>query len=395
MVDKSYDAYESLSFKQIIDMIASNKWILLLFFGLPMIFISFIYHFQESSNFKIKTVIKPISTSEFVKYEFFNNFSKKSKGFHFTIANDMTSLNFDLNLINELKLKGSEEQREISLQQIYLEELFNIQNIKNLLNKHKLFSKEGISDNEYDEKLNEFINDFKLTKIKNKNIDKYFINNYVLEARYNNKNKWLKFIEDLHITTNEKVRNIVIAKHNNIIKSLKNDTAIKVQMLKYEIESRKKSLNLINTNRIRFLKEQAEIARKLNIAGNIESKLNLEMPIQENSPYYYRGYESIETEIQFIRSRNKLNLFFNSELIDLQSQLDTLLDDPYVINFEKTFNTTPLTSKNFFKAAEFLVSSSSYEEDKTQSLITFLSGLIGLFTGIIYLFTRNFYNNKD
>ena len=394
MLDKSYDDYDSFNFKQIIDIITSNKWKLLLFSALPMVFVFVIFHFQESPNFKVKTVIKPIPTSEFVKYEYFNNFSKKNYGTFFTIANDREEKIFKTEeIVNENYIL--QKQNQISLQQIYLEELFNVRNIKHLLNKYKLFSKKGVSENEYNEKIKKFINKFKLTQIQSKYVDKYFENNYVLEAEYNNKKKWLEFIENLHITTNEKVRNIIITKHKNIIKSLKNDNAINVQMLKNEIESRKKSFYLIDMNRIRFLQEQAEIARKLNIAGNVESKLNLEMAIQENSPYYYRGYESIEKEIELIQSRNKKNIFFNDELVELQSRLKNLIDNFNTINYEKTFNTTPFTSKENFVAAEFLISTGTYEENKTELLVIFLSGLIGLFTGIIYLFTRNFYYNNN
>ena len=52
-------------------------------------------------------------------------------------------------------------------------------------------------------------------------------------------------------------------------------------------------------------------------------------------------------------------------------------------------------SKKQFKAADLLISSITYEEDKTHILVMFLSGLMGFFIGVIYLFTRNFYNNND
>ena len=75
-------------------------------------------------------------------------------------------------------------------------------------------------------------------------------------------------------------------------------------------------------NRLAFLREQALIARKLNIANNTLEVENFSTPsgvisnVQTATPYYMRGYSMIEKEIELIETRTNKDAF-TENLLDL------------------------------------------------------------------------------
>lgn len=116
-------------------------------------------------------------------------------------------------------------------------------------------------------------------------------------------------------------------------------------------------------NRLAFLKEQAAIARALDIPKNtIEAQTfgaqnSLVANVKTDSPFYLRGYEAIEKEIELINSRIEKKPFING-LIELEQKERELLQD-------KTLERADL-KKNFLDSLIALEQEKrKLEQDKT------------------------------
>ena len=100
-----------------------------------------------------------------------------------------------------------------------------------------------------------------------------------------------------------------------------------------------------------YLKEQAEIARELGSKSTVEAQLMSVQNIMMNSklatPYYLKGYEAIEKEIQLIQSREETNAFIDG-IVEKESKIMNLRTDKSVDRIKELFEKTPkLTVKIF------------------------------------------------
>lgn len=88
-------------------------------------------------------------------------------------------------------------------------------------------------------------------------------------------------------------------------------------------------------NRVAFLREQAEIARALGVAKNtIEAQTfaagsGIVASVEKETPFYLRGYEAIEKEIELIESRDEKQAFVPG-LLELEQKRRKLLQDQTV-----------------------------------------------------------------
>ena len=93
-------------------------------------------------------------------------------------------------------------------------------------------------------------------------------------------------------------------------------------------------------NRLAFLREQAEIARKLGVAKNtIEAQTfatqsGVVANVQSDTPFYLRGYEAIDKEIELIESREDKKAFV-SGLLELEQKQREILQDQTLARAEQ------------------------------------------------------------
>ena len=93
-------------------------------------------------------------------------------------------------------------------------------------------------------------------------------------------------------------------------------------------------------NRLAFLREQAEIARKLGVAKNtIEAQTfatqsGVVANVQSDTPFYLRGYEAIDKEIELIESREDKKAFV-SGLLELEQKQRQILQDQTLARAEQ------------------------------------------------------------
>ena len=170
--------------------------------------------------------------------------------------------------------------------------------------------------------------------------------------------------------------------------------------IEININAQKIVYNLKIQNRLAFLEEQAQLARTLGIkkntfeTQNFDSKIFTITNIDTNSPFYLRGYESIEKEIALIKSRKEEKNYIN-ELVELEQKKYLLNEDKNLEIIEKLFLNTPVTQKENFVAANLNIAETKFEYDNNQKyVILILAVFLGLFVGSIYVLLSNALRNR-
>ena len=150
--------------------------------------------------------------------------------------------------------------------------------------------------------------------------------------------------------------------------------------------------------RIAFLQEQAAIARELGIAKNtIEAQTfaatnGFLTNIATDSPFYLRGYEAIEEEINLLSNRTDPTPFVEG-LVDLIGERRDIANDRTIDRARAAFNKTPIVSGNF-QAIQADANLLAIEQDSRPALIialaTVLGGMIGVFSVLVRKGLRNY-----
>ena len=186
--------------------------------------------------------------------------------------------------------------------------------------------------------------------------------------------------------------------------------------LKFELEDiEQKIANELNnykisiSNRLAFLKEQAEIARTLNIKKNtlevrsfqtdnsgitnIKSSVVIDIKSEENS-YYLKGYEMIEKEMSLISSRENEKLFIPN-LTELEKSKRAILQNKKIERLKFLFSKTPVANKDNFVAAKIDFLTTEFKSSQPQlTKILSISLMIGLIVSLIYLFLSNIIHSR-
>ena len=176
-------------------------------------------------------------------------------------------------------------------------------------------------------------------------------------------------------------------------------------------------------DRLAFLTEQAAIARQLGVAKNtLEAQTfaptnGVVANVKTDTPFYLRGYEAIEKEIELINSREETDAFV-SGLFELQSELRALEQDQtlaraesnkefleevlelechkLVIEQDKSiqraqelFATTSIANPDRFVAVQMNVMGSDVQSKSKRALIVALSIVLGGMGGNVFVLIRS------
>ena len=183
-------------------------------------------------------------------------------------------------------------------------------------------------------------------------------------------------------------------------------------MKNYQIEDVKKNIeNLIKdyefetADRLLFLQEQAEISRALGIAKNtIEvqtfgSQNTMFSTIKTESPFYLRGYEAIEKEIELIEQRTTLDkVSFIDGLPALVQNKRNIEQNKKLNRVKYAFQSSPLVEGSNFTAASIEIAGTKFEykTNKTTQIAILLGLIVGVLNVLIFSSpaTNNFYKKK-
>ena len=205
--------------------------------------------------------------------------------------------------------------------------------------------------------------------------------------------------------------------------------SFQLEDLNLDIANALKDYEIKVSNRLAFLREQASIARKLDVAKstieaqNFSSAASNITNIKTDSPFYMRGYEAIEKEIELIESREDKTAFVNS-LLDLEQKKRAIqqdktldraekqkmfLDDMLVLEkqqraiqqdktldrIQEVWKSSPIINSSEFIAVSFRGTKTTFKYDnKKLSLLIALSIILGGIIGVIYVLIFNAVRNR-
>jgi len=213
---------------------------------------------------------------------------------------------------------------------------------------------------------------------------------WTLSIEYNDKDKWVKFLKDLITITNEKARQTIKTQFSNIVTSAEATREADIEDLTIRIENAIADYERTTSDRLAFLREQAAIARKLGVSKNtIEAQTfntqgGMIANIETKTPFYLRGYEAIEKEIELILSRDDKRPFI-AGLFEMEQKKRQLEQDKKVDRAKKLFDLTPAGSGKDFVAASFEPAATDFKSKGNRPLILALSVVVGGMAGVVYV----------
>ena len=182
------------------------------------------------------------------------------------------------------------------------------------------------------------------------------------------------------VNSNEKVR--LFLKENFLSRTKLYESNLKLQMENIEITiNGLKNINkLKKEQRIQYLKNQAEIAKSLDVIDNsvYARSLNDGSAITLEMPYFLRGYDAISKELSLLIEDTSIQ--FVPEIFEAIQELEVLKSDVTLKRINETFQNTFIEDQELFKAATYNVSEIRLKKLDTPSVdVMIISFLIAAF----------------
>ena len=387
-----------------------GKWKITLAIFISMM-IAIIYHNINKSqtiSFISKTEILPITIDEESNYIPLQNIEVGKDMFEYNmeIANSPNENNYEtLTANNSMKSKlfvGSSIKYQ--LLSLFIEILNERKVFQKGIKKYNIIDANSFSDiNKYNEEVVKLASSIKI--ISPMNIDKrkkggVEISYAIIEFKHHDVENWkavLKYAEKL---ANENVK-------KNLLNKIDIMMSIEEQKIAHQLEDVTILINNIvddydreTKNRVKYLREQSEIAKKLGIAQNtIEvqtfgNQNALLSNVKTDSPFYLRGYEAIDKEIELIDMRTDKRAFVDG-LLELEQKKRKLQQDKTIQRTKLVLNSTPLGENSDFLAASINTSSTTFEFVDNSPIKSIFSAMIfGLIIGIFYVSINNAIKSK-
>ena len=224
--------------------------------------------------------------------------------------------------------------------------------------------------------------------------------NWIIEFKINDKKKWEDALSFIDNEINNKIQKYLKENFKIALNDLKMLNQFKIEDLNLKIKNAKEDYNTEIINQLAFLKEQALIARELNIENNTLEVENFNTSsriisnLQTAKPYYMRGYSMIEKEIELIETRTNKNAFTKNLLI-LENKKRFLLEDKYLERIANLFKNTPIFSDNDFKAADIIYKNTEYKNSFSLIKTISIAGVFGILFGIFYVMISSAILNRN
>lgn len=415
---------DEIDLLSLIKTIWDGKWKIAFMMAVSLLSVFGFNIVKPNTTFIASTEIKPITSFEFDKYRLFN-------------------------------ATGVFEVKRGTLLNLYIEQIEEGSLLETAVDKFNLINKDDFdSESDYKDVIEKFVSEIEILRpIKEKNEVRLY---HVLKAGYNDRDKWKDLLTFVNNEANSKVKASIINRFSTIlsvekqkknfalkdidieIKNAKKDFDKKMEQFELEqlfkledvttqIDNATKDYDRITKDRLAFLSEQAAIARKLDVKKNtIESQMfdtqnTVVTNVKTDTPFYLRGYEAIEEEINLIKGR-KDKISFVKDLFKLEQQKRTLVQDRTLQRAEKNkvflksllalevkrraieqdetikravdlFNKTPLT-RTEFKATLVKVATTDFKTNNKINLYYALAIVLGGIIGVVYVIIANAFKNR-
>jgi len=353
------------------------------------IILSVAYYFTFKPSITAKTEILPIT---FFENDFYTGYNSLVG---FQIENE------EEKIVSQVRFNNINKEYLLNL---FLEELITKEIIIEAIKKYQLIDQSKFNDEvEYLEEVEKYALSLDLLRPVNVDGSKRGETrlNWIIEFEINDKDKYEKALSYIESEINKNIQKYLIENFNITLNNLKLINQFKLEDLELKIKSVKNDYEFETNNRLAFLREQALIARKMNIASNIDI-INSTLEVQEftnsssvisnsietTNPYYMRGFNVIEKEIELIESRNNKDAFTKG-LLDLEKQKRDLLADKSLERIEELFNSTSIVNDNNFKAASIIYKNTEYETSFSLIKAVLFAGIFGIIFGMFYVLISN------
>ena len=370
---------DELNLIELIYTVWKGKWKIAAAAVIPFIVV-IIYQSNQINNFYAISEIKPMSSLLLNRYSTFNNL----------IGNAEETA--DSKIYQNSVVPKITRERFLN---IYIDILQNRSLIKDGILEFNLLEASQYSDaQKYSDAVTRLASSVKFKKpsvdLESRNLENSY---YTIEFVYDDAEKWISVLKYLDEVVNKLVKKSLLEEYNNALLALK-------EQRKYALEdiSSKINNNLIDyeretSNHLAYLKEQSEIARQLGIAKStvqVESfgtQNALLSSIQADTPFYLRGYEAIDKEIELTESRNNKKAFIKG-LFELEKEKRAMEQDQTIERTQLIIKSVLLSNNEQFTAASIdaITTKFKYKDNRKPRVLAIV---IGLIVGLFYVIISN------
>ena len=384
---------DEIDLTQLILTIWDNKFKVIMIMGIVMVGF-FSYHYKQKSYFIATTEIKNISSFDEFNYQSLNSYldsmneKRKKNSNAEDVDGQLEEIQNTFNIFQKID--------KSYLLHLFINEIKEGEIIKSAIKEYNLIDKNNYqNDRDYENAIIRMASSIKILP-PDQNNRQEINNNWKLQFTTYDKKKWENFLKNIEKPINENVKLYLSEVFKNLISNQKKIYSFQIEDINQDIE-----IYLINyekkmEQRLAFLDEQYQIAKKLDIPTinyslpqtftfNNNSLEETDLNLIAEIPYYMRGYEMIEEEIRLIKNRTNKEPFIE-ELNELEKQKSNLLLNKDIERLEKLILSTPIFNDQEFVAANLSYLTTNFKSSKRPiRRVMILSILLGLISGIVYV----------
>jgi LPS O-antigen subunit length determinant protein (WzzB/FepE family) len=222
---------------------------------------------------------------------------------------------------------------------------------------------------------------------------------WTIGFEFNDSVKWKQVLSSVDSLANESVLRILQERFKTSLSVAKQTRDFGLEDTKLQIANALADYDRKTSDRLAYLREQASIARKLGVAKNtieaqtFNAQTGVVANVKTDTPFYLRGYEAIEKEIQLIKSRTQKEAFVG-ELLALEQKQRALKQDRTLERAEALITASPIFSANDFSAASVTLEATTFEMLAKRIRWLVAAVVIGGMVGVLYVLLSSAIRNR-
>ncbi len=388
-----------INFLEFVKTIWDGKWKIVLFSVVSFLIMFGFNTLKPNTFFTSVTEIKPITTIESNKYQLYNMYVKT------LLYEQEKQLQINQN-DEKFKKNNYDLFFEITpnfLLDLFLEQIHEGVILEEGIKKFDLIKPSNFKSNrDYNEAVTKLASDVVIlfpnyrVKVDGTPIGSKF---HRLKFNYYDKTKWKKTLEFVINKKNKTVQNIVLHRFNANLEIAKKQKKLKIEEFKRLINQETINYEKKLNDWLSYLKNQALIARKLELKKNtinnqfLYDRNKFENDLVIDFPLYLRGYEAIEEQIKLIK-KSHIQKQLIPKITFLENELLRLEKDNTIENIQKYFNSTPVFNNNL-KSVIVKLPTTKYTYHSNPRLNLILAIIVGGIIGLIYVLINNIFNIRN
>ena len=350
------------------------------------------YQSFQTNNFTATTEIKPMSTLQLNRLYMINNLIENTN----TNSNINTNTNTNINTSERDAIaEKSTKLSSTKLLNLYFEILNERTVFESAIREFNLLeASQYNNEQEYSEAIIRLASSIKILSPSAKQRKKNLETSYTtISFTYHDVEKWKSVLTYVDEFANKFVKKLLIEEYRNKLLLLKNNHKYQLEDISIKIKNKLIDYDREISDRLAYLKEQSAIAKELGILKNtIEvqtfgNEKEVLSNVKSDSPFYLRGYEAIDKEIELIELRKDKNAFIGG-LFKLEKEKRAIEQDQTIERVKLALQATLPETSNEFSAASLniITTKFEYKDNKTMLVLAIVIGLVG---GIFYVLIFN------